>query len=162
MKPMDKKEFAAMLSGRSYMSEITTSEAGQAKAAGLVVVFGYSDDCMEFRGAIDAEVSCYGGGTAYFSKSGLIKPPLCGGEDCPHFAAAKKDATPIKAVWHEKGPGPCWTYETEIPHKTFEIFDEGELRCVGIVFDVEMLCKKVIGAVYCEGRKIGDLAIPRK
>ena len=151
-----------MLSGRSYMSEITTSEAGQAKAAGLVVVFGYSDDCMEFRGAICDEVDCYNGRTVYVTKDGVLNPPDCDCDDCSYFSAAKKSATPIKAVWNENGPGPCWTYETEIPHETFEIFDERELWCVGIVFDVELLCKKVIGAVYCEGRKIGDLAIPQK
>lgn len=48
------KEFADLLSGRDYMNEITRGEEEQAKAAGLVVVFGYSDDNMELRGAIDA------------------------------------------------------------------------------------------------------------
>ena len=133
---------ATLLSGREYLSEITSEEEEQAKAAGLVVVFGFSDDCMEFRGAINAEVSCYGGGTAYFSKSGLINPPLCGGEDCPYFAAAKKDAAPIKAVWHDNDPGPCWTYEMEIPHESFEIIDEGEHWCIGIVFNMKDLCAR--------------------
>lgn len=139
---MTAKEFADLLSGRDYMNEITQGEEEQAKAAGLVVVFGFSDDCMEFRGAIDAEVSCYGGGTAYLSMSGLINPPFCGGEDCPYFAAAKKDARSIDAVWHHSGHGPTWTYETDIPHETFEILDGVEPWCIGIVFNMKDLCAR--------------------
>lgn len=135
---MTAKEFADLLSGRDYMYEITRGEEEQAKAAGLVAVFGYSDDNMEFRGAIDDEIGCYGGGTAYVTKDGVLNPPDCSDDDCPYFAAARKNAAPIKAVWRGNG-GICWTYETEIPHETFEILDEGEPWCIGIVFSVEDL-----------------------
>jgi hypothetical protein len=37
-------------------SEINKAEERQAKDAGLVVVFGYSDDGVELRGAIHDEV----------------------------------------------------------------------------------------------------------
>lgn len=136
---MTAKEFVDLLSGRDYMNEITRGEEEQAKAAGLVVVFGYSDDNMEFHGAIDAEVGCYDGGTVYITKDGVLSDPDCDSDDCPYFAAAKKSATSIEAVWHDNGPGPAWTYETDIPHETFEILDEGEPWCIGIVFSVEDL-----------------------
>lgn len=136
---MTAKEFADLLSGRDYMNEITQGEEEQAKAAGLVVVFGYSDDNMEFHGAIDAEVGCYDGGTVYITRDGVLSDPDCDSDDCPYFAAAKKSATSIEAVWHDNGPGPSWTYETDIPHETFEILDEGEPWCIGIVFSVEDL-----------------------
>lgn len=38
----------------------------------------------------------------------------------------------------EKGPF-AWTYSTEIPHATFEIIEEGEKFCRGIVFDINDL-----------------------
>lgn len=53
-----------MLNGREYGDEITREEEAMAKAHGLVVVFGYSDDNMEFCGAITDEVGCYDGGYA--------------------------------------------------------------------------------------------------
>ena len=42
------------------------------KELGYVVVFSYSDDNMEFRGAINDEFACYYGGTVYLDKNGII------------------------------------------------------------------------------------------
>lgn len=47
---MTAKELAEMLFGRKYGMEITSEEARATKDAGLVVVYGYSDDNVEFRG----------------------------------------------------------------------------------------------------------------
>lgn len=132
---MNAKELASLLNGREIMEEVTTDEERQAAEAGLVVVFGYSDDNMEFRGAINDEVGCFDGGTAYVTKNGLYDEAECGIEDCPHCAAERKAATPIEAVWHDEGD-PCWTYETDIPHETFEVYEDGEVWCVGIVFSM--------------------------
>lgn len=127
---MNTKELAALLDGREIMEEITTEEAA-AKADGLVVVFGASDDLMEFRGAIHDEVGCYGGGTAYLTNTGLLQND-CDNDECPHFAKIKAMAATIKAVWDRDGYS--WLYETAIPHTTFEIFEDGETYCRGIVF----------------------------
>ena len=56
-------EFAARLNGREYRSEITKDECAEAKSAGLVVVFGASDDLIEFGGALHGEGGCFDGGT---------------------------------------------------------------------------------------------------
>lgn len=53
---MNAKEFAAMLNGREYRREITKAEEKEAKAAGLIVAFGASDDNLELRGAVDDEI----------------------------------------------------------------------------------------------------------
>ena len=50
---MTMKEFAKMLSGREYGMELIKDEKRQAADAGLVVAYGYSDDNVELRGAID-------------------------------------------------------------------------------------------------------------
>ena len=57
---------------------------------------------------------------------------------CPYFAREREKAKTIKAVWHDKG-GPCWTFETDIPHETFTVMEDGEPFCVGIVFSMEAL-----------------------
>lgn len=136
---MTMKEFAEMLSGREYGMEISKAEERQAADADLVVVYGYSDDNVELRGAIDEEVGAYEGGTICLTKAGLFKEPDCScTEACPFYSAALKAAKTIKAVWHDEG-GPCWTFETDIPHETFNICEDGELFCVGIVISVEDL-----------------------
>ena len=105
-------EFAEKLDGRQHGNELTLIEEREAANLGFVVVFGYSDDCAEFRGAIDDEVGCFNGGRVY--------------EDGDKF---------IDAVW---GKGRIdWTYETNIPHATFDIYEDDYKYCRGIVFEVQ-------------------------
>lgn len=134
---MTAKELAAALSGREYGMEIMPGEERDAKDAGLVVVYGYSDDNVEFRGAIDAEVGAWEGATIYITPSGLLEEPACDSAEnceCPYFAAAKKTAKTIDAVWGRGGTP--WTFETNIPHETFTVFEDGEPFCVGIIFSM--------------------------
>ena len=69
---MNAKELAAKLNGREYLQEITRGEAELAKASGLVVVYGASDDLIEFRGAIRDEGDCYDGGTVLIDAKGVL------------------------------------------------------------------------------------------
>lgn len=138
---MTAKELASLLNGREIMSEITSDEAQRAADAGLVVVYGYSDDNVEFRGAIDSEIGAYDGTTVYLNKSGILEEPACSSAEdcnCPYFNEAKKTARTIEAVWRGSGV-PCWTYVTDIPHETFSVYEDGEVWCVGMVFSVEDL-----------------------
>lgn len=128
---MQKEELAALLNGREYGKETTKAERLEAEAHGLVVVYGASDDLMEFRGAIEDEVSCWNGGTAYLTRDGLLQND-CDNDDCPHFEKMKKAAATIEAVWDKDGYS--WIYETAIHHATFEILEDGEKYCRGIVF----------------------------
>ena len=104
-------EFADGLNGREIGNEITPLEAKRAKDLGFVVVYGYSDDAAEFDGAIYDEIGCYDGGRV-FEKNGKY----------------------IDAVW---GDGEySWTYKTNIPHATFDVYECAEKYCRGIVFDI--------------------------
>ena len=132
-------ELARILDGFDYDSEIMSEQLiKESENSGLVVVYGCSDDLMEFRGAIDDEVGCFDGGIAYVTKSGLLAEPDCGNDECPYFAALRKTAAPIEAIWGKTG-NPCWSYKTEISHETFRIWEGAELFCVGIVFRLEDL-----------------------
>ena len=102
------------------------------------MVYGYSDDNVELCGAINDEVGAYNGTTVYLTPDGVLQKPDCGQDDCPYFAREREKARTIKAVWHDKG-GPCWTFETDIPHETFTVTEDGEPFCVGIVFSVKDL-----------------------
>ena len=104
-------DFAEGLNGRNYRNEITPFEEQRAKELDFVVVFGGSDDLAEFRGAIDDEIDCFDGGRVY-----------------------EKNGKYIDAVWCESEYS--WTYNTNIPHATFDIYDsdDNEKYCKGIVF----------------------------
>ena len=136
------EQAAAAMNGRKYGSECPGDLAKQMKASGIVAVFGSSDDLMELRGAIDDEFGCHGGGTAYLDESGLLVNE-CDDEDCPHEKRLKKAARKIKAVFSPTDPDCTWLYETDIPHVTFEIREDGELYCRGIVFRLADAAAKV-------------------
>ncbi len=126
---------AAELNGREYCKEITRQEGESARRDGLVVVYGASDDLMEFDGAIVDELGADDGRTAFVTRAGLVVNE-CGNDKCPHFERAQQAATPIRQLWCAE-PGYSWTYGTAIPHATFEIVEDGKPYCRGIVFALE-------------------------
>lgn len=134
---MTKEELAAKLSGIAYPADrhITTELINQAAAAGLVIVYGASDDLMEFEGAVRDELGCYDGGTALVDANGLLpeRENIEDDDELADYFARKPAAQPIEALWCDE-PGYSWTYRTAIPHATFEIIDDGEPYCRGIVF----------------------------
>ncbi|HWQ08269.1 MAG TPA: hypothetical protein VN436_04150 [Holophaga sp.] len=139
---MNAKELAQALNGREYDHEITNEEAAAAKAAGLVVAFGASDDLVELRGAIYEEVGACDGAEIPIDEKGLLENE-CGDEDCPYFEKLKERAVILKAVWHDDGQPFAWTFEAPFPHETFEIVDDGEKFCRGIVFALPTVRQKV-------------------
>ena len=128
------KEIAAILDGMEYGDTISETNLKYAKENGAAIVVGASDDLLEFYGAINDEASCYGGGTVYFNHSGELRSE-CNSDDCPYFEKTKANASKIKAIWDSEGYS--WTYETDIPHETFEILGDGEKYCRGIVFSID-------------------------
>jgi len=126
-------EAAAMLNDGEYGKEGSRVLFAEMKAAGLVALFGSSDDTMEFRGAINEEVGCYGGGKAYVDWYGLVQNE-CDRSACPYFEREKEKATVIKALWEHGDDDVAWQYETDIPHSKFVINEDGRPYCIGIVF----------------------------
>lgn len=133
---MTKEELATKLNGREYMGEITKAEEQEAKESGLVVVFGASDDLIEFRGAIRDEAYCSHGSMIAITKEGLPKNE-CGDSDCPYFMKYWKSLTKIKALFDSNGYS--WQYEAPFPVARFDIMEDEEKYCQGIVFELSSL-----------------------
>ncbi len=131
---IDLRSFANKLNGREYGQEIFGIEKQLAKELGFVVVFGASDDIAEFEGAFYDEASCYDGGKIYLEENGLFEGCDC---DCKYSQTAREKCKVITAVWGKDGYS--WQYETDLPHETFDIFEDGEKYCKGIVFDIKSL-----------------------
>lgn len=138
---MDLKEWADRLNGREYGRGCFTAEheRRQAKAEGVVIVYGASDDLMEFEGAIDDELDAYEGRTAYVTPTGLFggcdEDPR--GERCKYLVTEKKSAIHLNAIWEPKlMDGASWLIEAPeiLPHEHFDIMEDGEIFCRGLVF----------------------------
>lgn len=127
-----KEHLAARMNGCEYGLEADSSTIKDAQESGLVIVYGYSDDNMEFEGAIHDEVGCYNGGKAFVSKSREVYA-----DDGCVPEEAKNNF--IEAVWCDPERDAAWSYKTAIPHETFDIYEDGELFCIGIVFSMEDL-----------------------
>ena len=136
---MNPSEFAARLTGREYLQEITKVEKAEAKAAGLVVMFGCSDDNVDVCGAVDGDGYGYNGVTMRMTPLGLLPHwpddlvSECWAED--YFRRKAAGFRTIEAEWSPKDePSLSWRFKTEIPHATFDVMEDGEVFCRGIVF----------------------------
>ena len=122
------REFASHLNGREYLNELKDNEIKWAADHGLVVVYGCSDDNIEFEGAICDEIDAFEGRDIFFSKEGQFNDGL---------------PNQITAHWCKKiseGNGTVsWSFETDIPHETFMIYDYSIPYCEGIVFSIDDL-----------------------
>lgn len=134
-KRMTKEQLAKQLNGREYMHEMLPHEELFAKNDNLLVIFGASDDLCEFRGAFNDEAGCYDGGTVFFTNDGILRSHDCGCEYCG-YEEKKRYAYRVNALWCEEDPY-SWTFKTKLPHATFDIMEDGEKYCRGIVIDLK-------------------------
>jgi hypothetical protein len=114
--------------------DLTPSQKEFCKAHDIVVVYGYSDDNVEFDGAIREEVGAWEGAEIYVDTNGPIEPCEC---ECKYYKAAMENAKRINAFWYLDDW--AWEFKTDIPHETFEFYSDGEPFCKGIVFYKEDL-----------------------
>lgn len=112
-----------------------------AQRDGLVVVFGASDDLVEFRGDINDELDAYNGTTVKLDGLGLLPRRESIEDDVElekYFIRKRGNLKTIEALWCAED-GYSWTFKTDIPHATFEVMEDGEHYCRGIVFDLGAL-----------------------
>ena len=144
---MNKEKLAEMINGRSYRNEMNKEEEQIAKENGLIVIFGASDDLVEFRGAIYDELDAYEGTHFIIATPGTEIPV---DEDEETYRKVKKlEAIPIEeesltkkgfeAVWSPDELDCSWLIKTDLPHSTFDIMEDGELYCRGIIIEAESL-----------------------
>lgn len=149
---MTVKELSILLNGRERRNEITKDESKQAKENGLVVCYGASDDLLEFEGSIYEE---FGACDGTIVKIGRTKKGIkfFDEENESDIDEYEIPTTEIQAYWcpnPDKLPNNirlsdeeinqvAWVINTDIPHETFKIYEDGELFCLGIVFHIDDL-----------------------
>ena len=121
-----KEEFASKINNCQYRDELNKQLKNEARENGLIVVYGASDDLIEFEGSIYEEEACGNGGLFKINSKKLT---------------VKETENPeaknvIKAVWCDHELNTSWSYETKIPHVKFNIMEDDDLYCIGIVFSI--------------------------
>lgn len=71
---MNKYELARLLNGREYLEEMSKEEEKMAHDNDLIVIFGQSDDLVEFRGRIYDEIDAYDGVDFLIASPGELIP----------------------------------------------------------------------------------------
>lgn len=133
-------ELADQLNGSEHGFTLSALQQQFAKERGLVVVYGASDDLIEFEGAFRDEGSVYDGGTVRLDAEGLLPDidnmrddDTISNDELNRFFYRQGRSKTIEAIWGEPA-GYSWSYKTDIPHATFEVMDGGGPYCRGIVF----------------------------
>lgn len=136
---MNSEDLAKMLTGSEHPLRLSKDVKQLAKDNGLVIVRGGSDDLMVFDGAINDEVGVYDGGIAFVYKGGVLeeREQMETDEELEIWFNNKKVAKKIEAFW-DRGEY-AWSYESEIPHSTFEVKEGDEVYCLGMVFSINDL-----------------------
>lgn len=145
---MTAKELATLLDGREYRQEITAAEEAQAKESGLLVIFAYSDDLIQFRGIIDDEVDAYNDIELYINPNGSILQAEDGFDDYSDYIRHLQENNDNRLMTHIKvqfkkdlsGKNRIWqSIATDVSHETFKVMNEGELFVEGLVIDSQKM-----------------------
>lgn len=136
---MTKEELASLLNGREYGEEITAKEEAQAARNGLIAIFGYSDDGVIFAGKVGEEFGGWDGKSFRLNRQANdVEVVEIGVRNTGHISSlVEKDRNMIHAIWVPKKLEASWLITSDIPHATFDIIEDGELFCRGIVIDAK-------------------------
>lgn len=120
------KEIAERLDGMQYGDRIPKDIEELAKENNIVIVYGYSDDLIELRGAIDDEIDAWGGGNVYIHNSKLME--VCD-VDCIYYQEARAKARKVTGTFKSH-----WTFDSDFEYEAFTVYEDLELQCIGMVF----------------------------
>jgi len=121
-----KEEFAVKINNCQYRDELNNQLKNEARENGLIVVYGASDDLIEFEGCISEEEGCWSGGLFKINAKKLTVKETENSES----------KNVIKAIWCDPELNTSWSYETKIPHVKFNVMEDDDLYCIGIVFSI--------------------------
>lgn len=137
---MNKDELALKLKNSEYPLKISKELIAAAKEEGLVIVYGASDDLMEFEGAIHDEAGAYEGVKVLIDEKGILPAWEQLMDDSPtkdevrDYFMREFQSSEIEAKWDSEGYS--FIYITSIPHATFDVMEDGEKYCRGICFSL--------------------------
>lgn len=127
---MDLKQAAACINRNEYRAEVPRDLRVRLKEAGIVAIYGASDDLTEFDGALQDEAYPGSDGAMRLTQRGL-EYNRCDCGDCPNW---KPGPDNIRAQWDHGGYS--WFISTDLPHEEFVIMEDDETYCRGVVVNL--------------------------
>jgi len=148
---MTKEELAEIITGRDRREELAFFYKELVKKSGLVIIYGASDDIIEFDGFIRDEIGAYEGTDFIIAMPGDEIPV----DEEEETYRKVKVLTPValnrkqvneknffQALWSPEELDCSWLITTTLPHAPFDIMEDGELFCRGMVIDIKDLQAK--------------------
>lgn len=138
---MTKEELAELLNGRDIDNVLLPLEKKQAVKDGLIVVYGQSDDTMQFDGLITDEVGGYHHALGIIVQKKGAKLDIISEESIEEMEDWCEEnqidfnIPQVEVLGEYCPPGfdGYWKISTTIPHATFSIMEENEVQCLGLV-----------------------------
>ena len=119
------QRWAKMLDKRKYGQELSYQEEEALRQDGLVAVYGFGDDSIEFHGAIHDDCDCDKCDRIYVNRNGVSR-------------VRNLNDSYIDVLWCSPDSISLWSYRTNIPRQSFRIYDNNSLLyCVGFVFSID-------------------------
>lgn len=115
---MTRAEWIKIFNNIEYPADEIWNMRKQLDEDDVIVVYGASDDLIEFVGAINDEGGCFEDETFYINQGGLTT-----------------DSKNYIKVHHPKEGTAQFEYETNIPCEWFNILEDGCLYCRGFIFN---------------------------
>lgn len=138
---MTKEELAAKLNGIQYPCRIGKDLQDIAAYHGLVIIYGASDDLLEFEGAFNDELGAWNGVIGLVDSNGILDRERCeSDEEIAEYVQRKKKAIQVSAEWCNRS-GYSWFISTSIPYAPFDVLEGEDKFCRGIVISVADLPK---------------------
>ena len=115
---MDIKDFAHKINGFEYPANQLDALSDEAKENGFLIIYGMSDDLVEVRGLFIDEIDAYNGVKTKVGTCGVT----------------------VNAIWRPKDkPNTSWEIKVDCPHETFNIMEDGDIFCIGVVIHKDHL-----------------------
>lgn len=133
---MEIGDFAKKIDGVEYgeLIHIKNKFAVEAKDNGFVIVYGASDDLIEFDGAYQEEVYIgMDGGIGTFDFDGTSDDGKKHNHKVVGYWCGKVNGKQIKS-WEPTQA--VWEISVSMPSEPFNIYEDGEVFCVGCIFKI--------------------------
>ena len=129
------KEMAEYLNGKEYY-EIGSREKILVKEEEMLVIFGHPDEIVKGMGSFNIKTDAWEEPVLYLNKEGFFNGCPYGDTKCVYCKEALSKYEQIITKITEDDNGIYITFDTEIEHETFNLYDSNSLCCIGIVIDI--------------------------
>jgi hypothetical protein len=124
-----------------YGDQIPTAALELAKNIQAAIIYGYSDDSIMVSGVTEDQADAYKDKNVWVDKEGFL--PINENQNCTDAGIetisdcrklVKRFDQSVKLQVIEDQGGWLWQYKTDWPHRVFEMKEDGDPYCKGIVF----------------------------